>query len=80
MSEWISVEERLPTMGRQVLVSVEYDGKKYYALDEWDYYHERPVSFSSETICTGEGWQDHDFEDVTHWMPIPEPPNSDKQK
>lgn len=52
MSEWISVEERLPSEGVLVIV---WDGKYY------------------DIVLMGE----HNFhteENVTHWMPLPEPP------
>ena len=62
MSEWISVEERLPEVGTDVLMTngsviavafcLENNfGKKY--LSTWD-----------------DGWTGCE----THWMPLPEPP------
>lgn len=40
-------------------------------LDRWDELHEAPLAFSSQTICVGEGWQDHDdMETVQRWVPI----------
>lgn len=71
---WISVEDRLPTTGDPVLVyrpSGKYD--KVW-IDCWREQPEAPVSFSSATISVGHGWDEHDFEDVTHWMPLPAPP------
>jgi hypothetical protein len=36
---------------------------------------EAPVSWSSATIETGLGWDDSDYDDITHWMPLPLPPS-----
>lgn len=74
MSDWISVNDRLPEMNQVVMVYVpEFDGFEIQ-LSEWVEYYEAPVSFSTETIKTGEGWADHDFDEVSHWQPLPEPP------
>lgn len=71
--EWISVEDRLPEIGEEVLVvdvdvsdvivrvySLNHDTKGYYWDDEG-------------------GWW-NDFECVTHWMPLPEPPERGEQE
>lgn len=78
-SDWISVEDRLPEMGKRVAVWVKFDTPEggFSGVDEWAEYQERPLSFSSETIITGEGWSEHDYEDITHWMPLPLPPQPD---
>ena len=67
MNEWIGVKDRLPHFGMSVLVV--YNGVTQfntYALSE------------DET-----GWEDYvsgiedykiPFKEVTHWMPLPEPP------
>ena len=75
MSEWISVKDRLPEEG-QGLVLVYAPNNKYVAfqLDEWSMQREAPVSFSSATIEVGEGWDNFEFEEITHWMPLPNPP------
>lgn len=70
---WISVEDRLPAMDEPVLVYTPSSVVKV-CFDEWCTYHEAPVSWSSATVETGEGWQNHEFEEVTHWMPLPPPP------
>ena len=55
VQEWISVEDRLPDIGIEVLVYSEDDGicVDYYDGDSFGYY------------------------DVTHWMPLPEPPKGE---
>jgi hypothetical protein len=69
MTNWIDVNDRLPDTNRQVLVWTVFG----FGLDQWDEINEAPVSFSSQTICVGEGWQDHDFDQVTHWAEITPP-------
>jgi hypothetical protein len=77
--EWIPVCERLPEIGIPVLVYTPRTEYLQHAIDEWVIYREAPVPFSSATIETGEGWGDHDYEDVTHWQPLPEPPKGETQ-
>ena len=65
MAEWVSVEERLPEKGGVALV---WDGKyrkvgcygRFGWHEEYDPDDERSVG--------------HFIYDVTHWMPLPEPP------
>ncbi len=71
---WIPVEDRLPARGVQVLVYVPNARHSKIGMDEWDVHREAPVGWSSHTIETGEGWQEHEFEEVTHWAPLPPPP------
>lgn len=63
MGEWIKCSERMPAPFSHVLVT---DGDKVEIkwldgdFDEWDSWEE----FNSNI----------DNEDITHWMPLPEPP------
>lgn len=62
--QWISVNDRLPKDGKNVLVLIPYRGVvlnyvSYRESDEW-YVPDRLGRFS--------------LSDVTHWMPLPEPP------
>ena len=64
--EWISVNERLPEEDEDVLVMTAEGkfasgGMHVASLDE------DGVWYPSH----GDGWE---FPDVTHWMPLPEPP------
>ena len=62
MSEWISCEDRLPDIGQSVLTNhseIEIYNTCLY-LGKW-----------FESLETG----DDLTPDVTHWMPLPEPPN-----
>lgn len=73
--EWIPVSDRLPPKDTLVLV---YTTSTILAIamDEWCDWFECPVSFSTASICVGEGWGDHEFEEVTHWMPLPAVPQA----
>ena len=66
MSEWIKVEDKLPEKQTEVV---------FYA---------KPFEWWAGLYTPGEGfayhqhWGDdiyHTVEDVTHWMPLPEPPS-----
>lgn len=57
-SKWISVAERLPKCGKRVLIT---DGAAVF---------EAYLSISHKWVRSGLLWQ----ENVTHWMPLPEPP------
>ena len=70
--EWISVEERLPDEGTDVLV--------FTGFGRMDVLH---IHMESYTICgigprSGESGKKPSWEpggaSVTHWMPLPEPP------
>ena len=65
MAEWISVKDRLPEQMKKVLTTVEYDfnGKHYRHL-KIAYYD-------------GNGkWEplSRQTDEITHWMPLPDPP------
>ena len=76
--QWVSVEERVPEVGQEVLVygKSPWESSPSIKVDRWDEIHEAPVSFSSATICVGEGWTENDSDDITHWSPLPPPPTS----
>ena len=66
-SEWISVDERLPDPGLPILIFTRKN--RYYV----GYYYKAVV----DTTYTG-FYADSVKRDVTHWMPMPEPPITDK--
>jgi hypothetical protein len=69
MSEWIKVEERLPPMKQDVLFCGLMDGQRRIALGQ--------MSHEKDTFWTNRFWVYHliiPSRDVTHWMPLPEPP------
>jgi hypothetical protein len=70
---WISVEDRLPQRNRPVFIfpPVEFNFTQYVGL----------VDFNSGEFCAetqnydGSEWIEAD---VTHWMPLPQPPQGKK--
>jgi len=66
MGEWISVDERLPEEGTNVLVVYQF-GSAPETVDIW------AATYEGEDAGSGElYWRDgEDFLEVTHWMPLP---------
>lgn len=67
MGEWISIDDRLPYM--------ESDSFETFGMIEvitWDGRYVEAAEFSAGR--TGEFWTEWHREGVTHWMPLPEPP------
>ncbi len=65
MSEWISVEDRLPVEDKKVIVwDMDYPDIEFMRMGYYD------PSSGTET-----GWRCEEYMDlyVTHWMPLPEP-------
>lgn len=78
MIDWIKIEGEdqynLPPKGVEVFVYKPNCQWGKYAMDTWDDLYEAPVSWSSATICVGEGWQEEDdFDAITHWAYLNEP-------
>ena len=78
IDRWISVEERLPDVNAKCLVSIHYrDG-----YDTIDVLWFRKAYKSLDLPKKGDYWLRYDSEYgdidmtalVTHWMPLPEPP------
>ena len=62
--EWISVNDRLPERGKRVLVYSEYMRNS-----------------ENGGISVNWGWMCHKRRtDITHWMPLPEPPKGVKNE
>lgn len=75
--EWVSVDERMPEPGTECIVwcrEVVPGFGPYAKIDTWDEQREAPVGWSSVTVPIGFGWNDSDYEDVTHWRALPPPP------
>ncbi len=84
MSEWIPVSERLPEPDSG-LVLVWSSAYGWADLDEWATHHEDPTGMSTvNTVNMGVMWREHEFEDISHWCPLPprplpEPPHREPQ-
>ncbi|ATQ77867.1 hypothetical protein CR152_27720 [Massilia violaceinigra] len=76
-SGWVSVLERRPEVGQQVIVFL--SNRRFgdeIMFDTWDEQRECPVDFSTISVPVGEGWNEHDFEEISHWMPLPPAPGA----
>jgi hypothetical protein len=65
MTEWISVQERLPEEGEDVLIYTGFAGVDHAWRDGPDFVLYRSDSYNEALVFN---------EQVTHWMPLPEPP------
>lgn len=73
MIEWVSVKDKLPEYGAEVIVVLNYKRR-------------RVACFSYRGKCDDTGrllWRWHNSDDestltVTHWMPLPEPPKEEE--
>lgn len=63
MSKWISVEDRLPEDGEKVLVYAVYEEISLTCYDE--------VMHRFNVVDSDMFWKELN---VTHWQPLPEPP------
>ena len=69
--EWISVSDRLPEDGIRVLTYADNSAMFVASRDDGWY------------VDTGEYYYSSPFTNITHWMPLPEPPkeeNNDKKQ
>lgn len=64
MSEWISIEDRLPNNDNVVLVINKHRVTiaRYFGNESW----------------SGRQGKEHRLSTITHWMPLPEPPKEEK--
>lgn len=75
MSEWISVEDRLPLSdltapGYKCVRVIAFDGAEHVASIDY-----RVGAY--ETSNGVKSWSEFEWDDVTHWMPLPTPPKAD---
>ena len=66
--KWIPVTERLPNYGEKCLVVRKLHSHNDFSIGVSYCYVQKEGFFSD----TGRDWR------VTHWMPLPEPPNGDE--
>ena len=70
--KWISVKDRLPETGYKTMVIVCVDGKKTAA--RW---FERTIISGKLVKRFKYPWDVITCENITHWMPLPEPPKGE---
>ncbi len=64
IQQWISVKERLPEKGVDVLTVSKNEHESYYMVDSF---------VDGDWFLQGVG----KITQVTHWMPLPEPPEGE---
>lgn len=76
MSEWISVKDRMPGRYETVLIAILTvngygDPAKLVTIGGYDHSEKRWEQYTStdRQLCRGET--------VTHWMPLPDPPEEE---
>lgn len=68
MNNWISVKDRMPEMHQRVITwTTDNDGMRTVWMAHWNGYG---AGKRGGFLVSG-GYRD---KDVTHWMPLPEPP------
>lgn len=73
--EWIPVSERLPEPGKMVLLIVSGKVKNITLIDAYEL-----GEFDTDEGWILEMWPEWKDPKVTHWMPLPEPPEEEKDE
>jgi hypothetical protein len=77
MSEWISVKDKLPELEQYVLLFDYWkssEGKEYKDM-RVGYLDEYTTRKTSEGLTHSLEWKGTEFAfNITHWMPLPQPP------
>lgn len=82
MSDWISVNDRLPEEGRAVWLCNPNHGIVFvgclcdFGDDGWCWGASNGTTYIKDGRIVAEC--DADDYDITHWMPLPEPPEQEK--
>ena len=71
MTDWISVDDRLPEDGEEVIILC------YGSEPKGGYYIDEYTNHIYWSRGDSDGERCYDFTDITHWMPLPEPPHDD---
>ena len=78
-NKWISVEDRLPEVGGDYLVTIKM---KYAWETEWEY-HTDVATWGcgpEDAWCTLNDWCEGQEVHITHWMPLPDPCESEEER
>lgn len=74
MSDWISVEDELPSHDKPLFITYCNDGEIHSCMDIWYDYHEKGWMRNGPMDSYG-----HYKGKVTHWMTYPRKPNGEKE-
>jgi len=75
MNKWISVDEKLPFCSKDVLVYISNYPRPY--IDVTCTYRYGKDKNGNDTINWQDGWRKGQRHEITHWMPLPAPPNTE---
>lgn len=76
-SRWISVKDKLPEDTQEVLVYGLMETKNHWDIIMATFYKEVIVNNERTESQFWEYLWCYDFLDVSHWMPLPKPPEND---
>ena len=77
--DWIRVEERLPEPNEECLVSARVGDRVVIDLGEIvQYWNGRTNEYGFMWMITND-WDEGEGCEITHWMPLPEPPKESKR-
>jgi hypothetical protein len=65
--QWISVKDRLPERDLNVLAWIKCGTSEYVFIE---------TASGDPNMCSG--WKHYNKDQVTHWMPLPQPPKEEK--
>ncbi len=75
--KWIDIKKQLPIHGQKALIT---DGKEVAAGEADLKFLDDGQIWWDGCGYGGDEWEwDFDIDQVTHWMPLPEPPNKEKE-
>lgn len=72
--KWISVKDQLPEDGQDVLIFIDDFCIAQYIFTPAKTTGRKHIKHHPEKREFDVQWRIFDAEDVTHWMPLPEPP------
>jgi hypothetical protein len=73
-SEWISVDERLPEPNKECLVAAKVGERMVVDLGERVRCFDCRTMEHSYALSITNDWDEGEGCEITHWMPLPEPP------
>ena len=73
-SEWISVEERLPEPNVNCLVAAKVGNRMVVDLGSREWCFDYRTMEQSYVWSIMNDWDEGEGCEITHWMPLPEPP------